>query len=230
MKKIVFDSGTLISIAINDLLGELSELRKRSNCEFIISENVKREIVDVPLKGKKFKLEAIQVRSFLRENDVKICGSDGLRRNTKRLSEIANNIFMSKGTYIKAVQLAEIESLALAKEINADAFAVDERTMRVLIEDPDSLAEHFHRKLHTEVKVNKENLRKFVEEVKGVKIIRSTEIMSVAFEKGLFEKYVKGIENHPKKELLEGLLWGLKLNGCSISRKEIEEIMRIEKV
>jgi hypothetical protein len=34
----------------------------------------------------------------------------------------------------------------------------------------------------------------------------------------------------PKKTLLEGLLWGVKLNGCSVSEREIDEVIKIEKV
>jgi predicted nucleic acid-binding protein len=231
MKKIVFDSGTIISIVTNDLLDILSELKKQSNCEFFISEKVKEEIVDIPLKGKKFKLEAIQVRSFLEKNKVKVYKSESLRRKTNQLLELTNNIFMSKGTYIKILHHGEVESLALAKEIKTDAIAVDERTMRVLIENPESLAEHLHRKLHTEVKVNNTNLIKLKEEVKGIKIIRSTEIMTIAYEKNLFQKYFQGnIDKHLKKELLEGIIWGLKLKGCSISGDEIKDIMHIEKV
>lgn len=228
MKKIVFDSGTIISIVTNDLLSVLSELKMLSKCEFYISPHVKKEIVDTPLRGKKFKLEAIQVRSFLEKNNVKVYMSDGLRRKAKYLLELANNIFMSKGTYIKVLHIGEIESLALAKELNA-VLAVDERTMRVLIEHPENLAEHLHRKLHTEVKINKDNLRRLKEEVKGVKIVRSTEIMTVAYEKGLFKKY-DGVDKHFKRELLDGILWGLKLKGCSISGDEIKDIMHTEKV
>lgn len=231
MKKIVFDSGTLISLVTNNLLDTLSELRKISNCEFLIPESVKEEVVDRPLKTKKFKFEAIQIMSFLKKNNIKVYESESLRRKTRYLLELANNIFMGKGTYIKIIQLAEMESLALVKETNADALAVDERTLRVLVEDPGNLAKHLHRKLHAEIKVNTGNLEKLKKEIGGIKIIRSTEIITVAYEKNLFKKYSKnGLDKSQKKDIIEGFLWGLKLNGCSISENEIKEIMHIEKV
>ena len=42
--------------------------------------------------------------------------------------------------------------------------------------------------------------------------------MIVAFEKGFF----KALGN--KKEVLDALLWGLKLRGCAISVREIKEV------
>ncbi len=60
-----------------------------------------------------------------------------------------------------------------------------------------------------------------------MKLIRSVELVSVAYELGLLDKYLVNVPN-PKKTLLEAVLWGVKLNGCSVSEREIEEIVRIE--
>ncbi len=50
----------------------------------------------------------------------------------------------------------------------------------------------------------------------------------MANEKGLLDRYIKntGIS---KKVLLDSVLWGVKLDGCAISKKEIEQIIRIER-
>ena len=46
----------------------------------------------------------------------------------------------------------------------------------------------------------------------------------IAFEKGILEDYlVDG-----KKELIDAILWGLRLRGCSISNEEIDELIKIE--
>jgi hypothetical protein len=51
--------------------------------------------------------------------------------------------------------------------------------------------------------------------------------MTVAYEKGLFDNCKnKGISN---REILEGILWGLKLRGCAISFEEISEIITLER-
>ena len=89
------------------------------------------------------------------------------------------------------------------------------------------------KKLHTKIIINKENLNYFKKETRNIKIIRSSELMIIAYELGLFKDYEdikKLIENNFKKELLNGILWGLRLKGCAISTDEINEIIKIEKV
>jgi len=72
------------------------------------------------------------------------------------------------------------------------------------------------------------NIKEFKSEIKDVNIIRSAELMTIAFEMGLFNEYENKYVN--KKEILDGILWGLKLRGCAISSEEIDEILRIERV
>ena len=46
----------------------------------------------------------------------------------------------------------------------------------------------------------------------------------------LLDKYItvnKVLKKNKRKILLEGVLWGLKLKGCSISPEEINEILRV---
>ena len=56
--------------------------------------------------------------------------------------------------------------------------------------------------------------------------------MIIAFELNLFENYdkVKNIIKDYKKELLEGVLYGLRFNGCSISIDEINNVLRFERI
>ena len=65
--------------------------------------------------------------------------------------------------------------------------------------------------------------------VKDIKVIRSFELAIMAYESGMFEKYCLKLDK-PKKTLLEAILWGIKLNGCSSTEQEIKEVMRIEGV
>ena len=83
------------------------------------------------------------------------------------------------------------------------------------------------KKFHTIIEVDKQNINQFKEEVGGIKVIRSFELVTIAYELGLFKKFVLNLPD-PKKTLLEGLLWGVKLNGCSVSEKDIKETMKIE--
>ena len=117
------------------------------------------------------------------------------------------------------VDRGEVEALALVLRVQAAAYVVDERTMRLLIENPYTLRRILERKLHIKVDINKKLLKEFSEIVKGVKVIRSTELLIIAYEKGLLNKFVT--VGSTEIDLLDGLLWGLKLRGCSISSDEI---------
>ena len=125
------------------------------------------------------------------------------------------------------VHEAEMSAIALYLEKNADAFVVDERTARLMVENTKRLHNILRHTLHTEVKENRGNIREFRKMTRKVKVIRSVEIVTIAYEIGLLDSYKSGIPNI-KKTLLESILWGVKLNGCSVSKREIEQIIRIE--
>jgi hypothetical protein len=81
--------------------------------------------------------------------------------------------------------------------------------------------------MHKKITIDNKNLNLFSEAVTGVKLIRSTELITIAFDLGLLDNYSPTIPN-AKKELLDALLWGLKLEGCAISEKEIRLILKLE--
>ena len=62
-----------------------------------------------------------------------------------------------------------------------------------------------------------------------MKVIRSVELVTVAYENGILDRFITKIPD-AKKNLLESVLWGVKLNGCAVSKDEIEQIIRIEAV
>ena len=131
--------------------------------------------------------------------------------------------------FIHLVDKAEVESLALANLLKA-TYVVDERTMRMLVDSPLELKKLFEKKLHTRITINNNNLKQFQKEI-NVNIIRSSEIATAAYSLGLLNKLTSKdhLANYNlKHELLDGLLWGLKLNGCSISKKEIDQVEEIE--
>ena len=128
---------------------------------------------------------------------------------------------------MQIAHFAEISGVAAAVLNNAEAFVVDERNTRLLIEDPIRLKEILGRRLHANISVNKKYLDEFKQITKSIKLIRSVELVSVAYELGLLDKYLVDIPN-AKRTLLEAVLWGVKLNGCSVSEREIKEIVKIE--
>ena len=122
---------------------------------------------------------------------------------------------------------AEVSVVALYLQKNADAFVVDEKTTRLLIENPNKLHNILKHNLHTKVEENKDNIKQFRKLTRSVKMIRSVELVTIAYEKGLLEKYLTHIPE-AKKTLLESVLWGVKLNGCAVSKREIEQILKME--
>jgi len=225
MKSIVFDTGPIISLAINNLLEILEPLKRRFNGEFYIPEKVEIELIKKPLSTKIYKFEALRVLRIIRKNTLKIVSGKHIDNLTNQLLSLANNLFVAHGHSINIVHAGEMQALATAILLNSKALAVDERTTRILIENPKTLEDILKNKLHTNIKVNKKNLKKFKELTEGIGVIRSIELIVVAFKIGLLDKY---IAKEGKKQLLDALLWGLKLNGCAVSKNEIERIKKLE--
>jgi predicted nucleic acid-binding protein len=230
MKSLVFDTSSIISIAMNNLLWVLKELKNRFSGDFYICESVKKEVIDYPLTTKRFKLEALMIQEFLSKGIIKLKINKEVENKARYLLKLANNIFRTNKGYIKILHMGEVESLALAVYLNSDAYVVDERTTRILIENPNFLLKLLENKLHMRVNLDKNKLNEFKKELKNLKIIRSTELMVYAYEQKILDKYVvrDGVKKELKKTLLHGLLWGLRLRGCSISTKEINNILRLE--
>jgi len=64
-KIVVFDTSSIITIVTNNLSNILKNLKK--NVRFFISKEVKKELVDYPIRIKRFKLEAMQVMELIDE-------------------------------------------------------------------------------------------------------------------------------------------------------------------
>lgn len=222
MRRLVFDTSSVISMAMNDLLWMLSSLKNSFDGEFYIPYSVKGELVDKPLATKKFKLEAIMISKIINDNILNVYSP----LDASVLLEHVNNIYLVDGRPLHIVDLAEVEALSLYLRLQADAYVVDERTMRLVIEEPVNLKDILARKLQKHVEINKNILNDFRHLVRGLRIIRSTELAAVAFEKNFFNKFVTG--SNTEKDVIEGLLWGLRLRGCAISTDEINEIINIE--
>ena len=226
MKKIILDSGPIITLALNNnLLWLLESVKNKFDLNFYITKGVKREIVDNPLTTKKFKFEALQVLNLIEKKVIQILDEPKIEGDTKTLLELANSCFKVKDRYLKLVHFAEISAIAAAKIHNADAVMIDERTTRYMLERPHKLKNILSHKLHTKVDINKKQLSILKKETKGIKLIRSAEFVAICFEKGLLDEFLPKVSD-PKKTLLDALLWGVKLNGCAISTRDLETLQR----
>lgn len=217
MKYLIFDSGPLINFAMNGSLHILEKLKKEFDGEFLITKEVKQEIIDTPLTIKRFELEALQLKSIYDKGIIKLADLtpqqvDELRKKRDEIMNTANTTFKTKKRYIHLIDKGESAVLALSNILNSPYIVIDERTTRILCENPENLKKLLEKKLHTTITANKKNYPYF----KNYKIIRSTELAYIAYKKALFD--IKD------SKILEAALYALKYRGCSISEAEIEEI------
>jgi len=229
MKTVIFDSGPIISLTTTSLFWLIEELKKKSNANFIIPIGVKRELVDKPLATLRFKFEALQIQSLIERKVLTVIRDEAVVKKAREISNIANSILSAHGQKIKIVHIGEMETLAAAMIYKADAVVIDERITRTLMENPKRLQKLMEKRLHMQLKLNQKALHEFEEAVKHITILRSIELVTVAYELGLLDKFIVGVPN-ARRELLESILWGVKLNGCSVTADEINLIVKSEKV
>jgi hypothetical protein len=222
-KTVIFDSGTLITLSMNCLLDLLRELKKSSNVKFIITREVEHEAVIRPLKIKKFKLGAMRIKSLIDDKTLEFPESVGINREEisslgNKIMKDANNLFYEHKKAIHIIDLGESSILALSKLLRdrgiRNVIAMDERTTRMLCEKPQNLHKLLERKLHTRLKQKNFSKKEFHKS----SFIRSTEIIYVAYKKGIIKK---------DKELLDAMLYGAKFKGAAISGNEIKELERL---
>lgn len=223
-KAIIFDSSTLINMMMNGLHDILRKLKKIFPGKFLITSKIKFETVDRPINNKQFELGALKVSRLIEEKVLELPESIGISSNelkikTQQLLEEANHVFSARGEFLHIIDEGEASCLALsliAKEKGIEnIIAIDERTTRMLAENPENLQKLFNRKFHTNIKMFRDKLP----EIREIKIIRSSELIYIAWKKKLVEL--------GNGRALDALLYATKFKGSSISREEIEEIKRL---
>lgn len=231
MKSLVFDTSAVISISANNLLEVLFALKQHFQGEFFVSPAVKKELIDNPLHTRRFELQAVLLADCIAKGYLKFLQHLAVEHKAAELTEVINRIFFISGKPLRIVDVAEVEGLVLAKMLKAEAYVLDERTLRLLVEDYRNLMRLFERKFGMQVHIDRVALRIFQEFLREVKILRSTELMTIAFELGLFNGYLDGkrLVGDYERKMLEGILWGLRLRGCAISTREIEDVLKLER-
>ena len=223
-KVIIFDASTLISFAMACLYEELKKLKENFNGKFLITKDVKREVIDKPLEIKRFQLEALKIQELMDEKVLETADSldikdEEVSKQTLEMVNIANSSFTSGRNDLKLIDSGEASCFALSKILTEkgieNVVAVDERTMRMLCENPEGLKKYLGRKMKANVQAKKNNFEIF----KGFKIIRSIELIYIAWKKEII--------GHKDKKWLESLIYALRFKGCSISNEELDEIQRI---
>lgn len=220
MKYLIFDAGPIITLSMSGMLPVIEKLKENFKGEFILTPQVKVEVLERPMKIKKYKLSAIQIKSLIDKGVFKmstdIISDTQLEKETKRILKVANGALRTAqtGEKLKIIQKGEASTLAFSNLCKTEnVIVVDERTTRLLTEAPQNLEKLMEKKLHTPIKAELSLLAEF----KNYKFIRSTELLYIAYKKDL-------LPMKKSKDLLDALLYGAKFKGTAISSKEIEEI------
>lgn len=226
-RALIFDTGPIISLTTNNLLWILRELKKEFRGDFFITQKVKRELVDTPIEIKRFKFEALQILKCIDDGILAVLPEKQFRHQTRKLLEIANHSLRADGSWLKLCHPAELEVVAAAMSRNADAVVIDERTTRLLFEDPEQLAALLERKLEHRILPDKPNITELKKMTADMRFIRSTELALVAYERGILDSLITSFPQ-ARKHLLQGMLWGMKLRGCAIRIEEIDTAVAME--
>ncbi len=222
-KILIFDASSLITLGMNGITFILEDLKKKFNVKFIIPEKVKYEIIDRPHKIKRFKLEALIMKRLFDNKILQLPSSLGINKNQldKKTSQIlskTNHSYFAKGKFMEIIHKGEAACLALSlilSEKNIEnIIVVDERTTRMIGENPKNLIKLFNKKLHTKVE-----LKSKLKEFSKIRFIRSSELVIVAYKNNFFNL---------KDGVLDALLYATKFKGNSISSDEIREAKKLK--
>jgi hypothetical protein len=222
-KAVIFDSGPLINLAMNGLLYTLEELKKNFNGKFLITSQVRYEVFDRPIGIHKFELGALEIESLIQKGILELPDSVGIteeaiKTHTREIMDLANHFYHYNGQWIEIVSDAEMSCLALCSELSKNGvdsiIAIDERTARMLCEDPQTLQRIISEKNHKKMSMIAPNMNIF----SHYKFIRSSEIVFTAYKKGLIRL------SGPK--VLEAALYATKFKGAAISDEEISSLKK----
>lgn len=222
-KYVICDAGSLISFTSTCLTNLLYFFHEKYNIHFVIPPAVEEEAVSYPLrKGiKKYMYSALIIKDAVDDGIIEVIGAENIDKEREKLMYAANNIFYARGKPIRLIQPGETEMLVLARETGSENVLLDERTMRMLIEAPFSLKEHMEREFGVNLMINKKNLSGLSDYTNGVTVLRSSELVMLAYENGFFKNFQK-----MQKQAMEAALYRIKFSGCSIGFDEISKYLR----
>ncbi len=222
MADVLCDSSSIISLTDACLAHVFYYLKEKSGARFIVPKSVVKECVDRPLqiRNREYRFSALKINDMIKDGILEKVDADVSGR-MRELEASANGIFFARGKPLKLVHEGEVEMLALAEELQVRDILMDERTTRMLIESPLEFKAHLAKELRVNVMVNNRSLERFQRSTSGMSVIRSTEALIAAYERGFLKHF-----DQFEKEVAEAALYRLKAAGCAISFREIEEYMK----
>lgn len=222
MEDLFCDSSSLISLTGSCLDNVVYYISNKFQLRFVIPPFVEYETIDRPISSdlKQYSFSAIKIKKLLADKVVVKIDKD-VRKKTDRILYLANNSLFVKGKPITLLQRGEAEMIALAFELGVKNILIDERTTRMMIEAPFRMKEHMEKEFGVNIMINNGNLREFSDIVRGMQVVRSSELLILAFENGFFDGF-----GDMKIPALEAALYKIKFSGCSISFDEVQEYIK----
>ncbi|MFH0922848.1 MAG: hypothetical protein V1811_02200 [Candidatus Micrarchaeota archaeon] len=216
MVSLTCDSSSLIALAETCNLGVLGFLSKEAGASFLIPPFVKDEIISRPLKAREHAFSALRLRKQLDDGFLRISSSPSIMRDTHEVLNAANTLFRVRGKHLKLLHDGEAQALALFKSAKVDALLVDEKTLRLLIESPKTLAVKIEGEYDETVEIDEKSANKLKKYTRGVFVMRSSELLAVAFKKGFFDSFGSG-----SQDVFQAAVFALRKAGCSLTNNEL---------
>jgi len=216
---IVCDSSSLISITDAGLFGALVIVSRNLQGNLVISEEVQHESIDRPINNPQYSFSAVRLKRAMLDGIFRVANS---RQDTiQKVLNLTNNIFIINSKPLRLVHEGEAELVALAIDNNLSTLLMDERNTRMLVEDPISMKNHMEKEWNTKITINQKALQEFQFLTRGIHVIRSSEILALAYDINYFRKF-----HELEEKAFESALYAIKFNGCAISFDEIKELIR----
>jgi len=216
-KNIVCDSSALISLADTSNLAVLKFLSGQG-INFFITPAVKSEISSRPMTIRKYALSAIRLQKCIDDGYLKLLASVTLHEQTQRILKSANSMMYAGKKPLELIQLGEAECLAIFASASAHMLLVDEKTTRLLIENPHKLRETIQTRNSEGIRLDQGRRDEFASLTKDVSCLRSAELLAFAYSKGYFDDF-----RNLKDDAFKASIYALRDSGCGLASSEIVE-------
>ena len=222
-KHVLADASSLISLTSSCLLDSLKFFHDKFGVRFFIPQSVEYESVTRPLSlnVKIHRFSALRIQKMINDGIIHVV-EENLEKETRELMKTGNSVFYARGKPLNIFHKGEMEMIALAHKLDMGSLLMDERTTRILIEEPDALRTHLQHEFKTNILINRKNLSKFLSGLDHMDVVRSTELIYLAYKNGFFGNY-----GEIEPESAAAALYKLKYSGCAISFKELEEYEKL---
>lgn len=218
-----FDAGPLITLTMSRLLWILDPLKRVFGGTFYITPAVYEEVITKPGSIKRFAYESLEIQKLIKDGILTMY-TQIPKTKVASLTKLSNQLYtVNGGKWMEIIQVGEMETVIASQKEGDRTIAMDERTMRLLLEDCSSLKSLLERRSRKKVNAHTKNISAFTKHIGEISIIRSIELAGVAFAFGLLDSLLSSKKDAPE-ELIDAVLWNIKYNGCAVTEHEIEEL------